>query len=234
MAIRVAMRPCVSPRCTLKLRTIKRSRRGEHEPSPNLRRVPLRLTDSDRARLAREWMDSSMSQADFCAARGCSPRALREYITRFCAGPRPVARARAIIDRAIQQLQELRDALDVEAVANEHVDDDDVPVLGRHAEAAGCPDRPPSAAEPRVAADSEEGVRAEAAGRAEAEQVMDIIIGPGGAVERVAEAHPGPAQEHGHPEQQDLAVADQEHAAEVRPIPMPDPWRRPGGFFADV
>lgn len=174
-----------------------------------------------------------MSQEEFCAIRQCSPRALREYVTRFCAGPRPVARARAIIDRAMQQLQELRDALVVdEAVANEHAGDDDAPVLGRHAESAGCPARLPSAAEPRVAADGEEGVRAEAAGRAEAEQVMDIIIDPGGAVERVAEAHPGPAQEHGHPEQQDLAVADQEHAAEVRPIPMPDPWRRPGGFFS--
>lgn len=67
-----------------------------------------------RARLAREWLTSAMTQAEFCHVNRCSTRALREWVSKYCAGRRPEAKARAIIDSAIRQLQALRDALDDE------------------------------------------------------------------------------------------------------------------------
>jgi len=80
------------------------------------------LDDVARAELVREWMRSSKTQGEFCAEKGISTRVLREWVRRFGITDRPEARARAIIDTAIAQLQALKAALDTEEtlpVANE-------------------------------------------------------------------------------------------------------------------
>lgn len=73
-----------------------------------------RFDDETRRRIAQGWAASSLDQESFAAKHGISPRTLREWVRFYGAGSRPAARARAIIDSAIAQLQALRAALDAE------------------------------------------------------------------------------------------------------------------------
>jgi hypothetical protein len=67
--------------------------------------------DFDEARrqaLARGWAASPLDQKTYAAQNGISARTLREWVRRYGVTSRPAARAIAIIDMAIAQLQVLR------------------------------------------------------------------------------------------------------------------------------
>ena len=70
--------------------------------------------DAARARIARGWTSTSLDQATYAAQNGISTRTLRQWVSRYGAGGRPAARARAIIESAIAELQALRTALGAE------------------------------------------------------------------------------------------------------------------------
>lgn len=75
----------------------------------------MELDDVARARIARGWASSCLTQAEYAARFGISTRALRAWVARFGAGSRPEARVRAVVEKAITDLQQLLAGLDAEA-----------------------------------------------------------------------------------------------------------------------
>jgi transposase-like protein len=68
------------------------------------------LSEQERRRLATEWLESRLGQAEFCRQNGSiSPRSLRSWVSRYCreAASRqpPIEQVQGIIDGAIRQLQ---------------------------------------------------------------------------------------------------------------------------------
>ncbi|HJW74257.1 MAG TPA: transposase [Thermoleophilia bacterium] len=84
----------------------------------------MTFDDETRARLAREWMNSSLTQEQFCAQHNIATRTLRQWVEKHGTGRRPAAHALAIVDNAIAQLVALRDALVAEEACQVGADDD--------------------------------------------------------------------------------------------------------------
>ncbi len=69
------------------------------------------MTNDQRAAVARGWTSSRMDQASYAQLHGIKPRTLREWVLRWAPTVPADVRALAIIDRAIRDLHELRDAV---------------------------------------------------------------------------------------------------------------------------
>lgn len=104
--------------------------------------------DFDEARrkaVARGWASSPLDQESYAAKHNISARTLREWVRRYGVTDRPGARALAIINTAITQLQALRAGLDAEEACqvgeeNEPAPDPIADCQERHAgPEAACP-----------------------------------------------------------------------------------------------
>ncbi|ACL63381.1 hypothetical protein A2cp1_0020 [Anaeromyxobacter dehalogenans 2CP-1] len=67
-----------------------------------------------RAKIARGWAGSSLTQDEYAAKYGISARTLRLYRSRYASRQPPVDQVRAIITGAMQELRDLLDSLDRE------------------------------------------------------------------------------------------------------------------------
>jgi hypothetical protein len=101
----------------------------------------MELDDAARARIARGWASSCLTQAEYAAKYGVSDRALRAWVARFGGGSRPEARVRAVIEKAITDLEELLAALDAEA--------ERLAGSGEGNSVAEAPERPAASASPQ-------------------------------------------------------------------------------------
>jgi transposase-like protein len=75
----------------------------------------MKFTEPERRLIAAGWRSASCDQATYAADHGISTRTLRGWVQRYGVGDRPEARARAIVESAFRQLQDLLTALDAEA-----------------------------------------------------------------------------------------------------------------------
>lgn len=99
----------------------------------------MTIDDDARAQVVREWFRSPLKQAEFCAEKGISTRALREWARRFGTSDRPEARALSIIDEALEKLTALRTALASESEDPFGRGDAEREEPEGHAEPAGTP-----------------------------------------------------------------------------------------------
>lgn len=74
----------------------------------------MKVSDAERRLIAAGWSSTSCDQATYAAKHGISARTLRSWVERYGVGDRPEAKARAIVLRAIDELQDLLAALDAE------------------------------------------------------------------------------------------------------------------------
>jgi uncharacterized protein YjcR len=72
------------------------------------------LNDEQRAAVARGWASSGMHQVSYAQFHGIKPRTLREWIQRWAPTASADVRALTIIEKAIRDLQALRDAVAVD------------------------------------------------------------------------------------------------------------------------
>jgi transcriptional regulator with XRE-family HTH domain len=70
------------------------------------------IDDETRARVARGWEKSGLSQAEYAARSGISERTLRGWRLRFVPSGMPAEAVRRIVEEAVQRLQALLAALD--------------------------------------------------------------------------------------------------------------------------
>jgi transposase-like protein len=75
----------------------------------------MTFTEAERRLIAAGSRGTSCDQATYAAQHGISTRTLRGWVQRYGVGDRPVVRARAIVEGAIRQLQDLLAGLDAEA-----------------------------------------------------------------------------------------------------------------------
>jgi hypothetical protein len=73
------------------------------------------IDEARRQAVARGWASTSLDQASYAAQHGISARTLREWVRHYGVTDRPVAKAVAILDDIITQLQAMRAALVAEA-----------------------------------------------------------------------------------------------------------------------
>jgi hypothetical protein len=100
----------------------------------------MELDDAARARIARGWAPSCLTQAEYAARHGISDRSLRAWMARFAVGSRPELRVRAIVERALSELEAVRAELDADQERRAGSVSDEVPVT--------LPERRPDAAAP--------------------------------------------------------------------------------------
>ena len=198
----------------------------------------LRCMDFDnaaRARIARGWLNSSLDQRAYAAQHGISTRTLRQWVSRYGAPDRPAARAKAIIDTAINQLQALRTALDAEEERLSGTTDE--PAQERRAAAAERTSAVPSApvVSPLSLTGAAESVRAHDAEEACRSGTAPV---PYALIEEVPHRNAG-SEGKPLPPVRDVANADvlqMDNAASKvsaeEPCAVASPRRRPGGFFA--
>lgn len=74
----------------------------------------MAFTDDEKRRITAMWMRATCDQATFAAEHGVSPRALRTWVAKYSGGSRPEARARAVIEKAIEDLRALLAGLDAD------------------------------------------------------------------------------------------------------------------------
>lgn len=72
------------------------------------------MTDEARAQVARGWEQSGLTQADYAAQCGISPRTLRDWLSRYAIQQPPAERVRRLIEDTIDKLLALLAALDDE------------------------------------------------------------------------------------------------------------------------
>jgi transposase-like protein len=82
-------------------------------PNTNLEGM-TNWTDEARARVARGWTESALSQAAYAELHGISPRTLRDWVSRYASGEPSAERARSAIQNAIEALSEVLAALNAE------------------------------------------------------------------------------------------------------------------------
>jgi hypothetical protein len=94
--------------------------------------------EQERRAVVAGWASTTLGQEAYARSKGISPRTLRLWVERYGSGPRPIARAKAIIERAIEELHALQRALDAEdalrAAEGDDAVDDAMP--DRHGEPA--------------------------------------------------------------------------------------------------
>lgn len=115
-------------------------------------------SEQQRIAIVAGWSRSTDDQVTYARSVGVSPRTLRCWATRYGSGPRPVARALAIVRHAVEQLQALQAALEMETESSSWAVDD--------AAAVALPIRRAGAPEPDLDLTALlEGARAEVACR---------------------------------------------------------------------
>jgi transposase-like protein len=75
----------------------------------------MKFTDAERRLIAVGFRNATSDQRTYAAKHGISTRTLRGWVRRYAVGDRPEVRVRAIVEGAIQQLQDLLAGLDAEA-----------------------------------------------------------------------------------------------------------------------
>lgn len=69
-------------------------------------------SSESRARIARGWAESGLSQAEYSKKFGIAPRTLRAWVERYASRQPPDAQVRAVVVETIAKLGALLDALD--------------------------------------------------------------------------------------------------------------------------
>lgn len=99
-----------------------------------------KIDKARRQAVARGWALTSLDQKSYAAQNGVATRTIREWARRYGVADRPVARAIAIVDGAIAELEALREGLVAETACQVGTEERPVAdVRERHAGAAGAP-----------------------------------------------------------------------------------------------